>query len=99
LSNWQAHVKGNSAMIVQRATTHEHEANKSIVFNVKFDDDDGLEQVFKKCFKCTSLFFRVFPRTDGDGKIYVRGYDNCVINEKTRQEDCIGFIDEPKGLI
>ena len=86
-------------MIVQRATTHEHEANKSIVFNVKFDDDDGLEQVFKKCFKCASFMFHVFPTTTVEGKTYLRAYDYCTIGEKTRKEDCVGWIEKPEGLI
>lgn len=85
-------------MIVQRATTHEHEANKSIVLTVKFENGEHFE-LYKRCLKCASFMFHAFPTTITNGKAYLRVYDYCTIGETTRQEDCIGWIEKPKGMI
>jgi hypothetical protein len=88
-------------MIVQRVTTHEHAANKSIMLTVTYDDEVEqceIEHIFKRCIKCASFVLRAFPIYE-NGNLYVRAYDDCVIHEKTRQDDCIGFIEKPKGLI
>ena len=85
-------------MIVQRATTHEHEVGKSIILNVKFDDGEHFD-LYKRCLKCASFMFHIFPTTTVEGKTYLRAYDYCTIGETTRQEDCIGWIEKPEGLI